>query len=530
MAEAGPSQTHDNDYDDDDDDDDDDDAIVLLSRDQRGAEPGEPTCVMCGRYGAYICDATDKDVCSVQCKREHLARVQKVVNESSQPAKEIASQPNQLDAYEQLISDKTLLTNVQAASCSLTHLQAQVFPAIRSGADVKVCANSSTNRSLSYLIPGVESVHHYNSTSDDDDDGSDYKYSVPSMLIIGPSRHSCSQLEVLTKQLISGLPNMRTALVVGGVPIANQIYRLKSGIQIIIATPERLLDILADHSYCVELSSISILAVDELDTILGAGLQDHLLTLINTLPHDRQSIVLYARPSSDIDKLASKIVNKQMLTVSQEEPLPVFTTHLVYWVEEAAKKDRLMGLLADETFFRCPMVVFVGSKMGSVLLAESVHKQLGIAVLALHGSMTPEKRDAVVNDFAAGKIQLLITSTMLTLLRDSLQCQQLIIFDMPQSFSSFTELVELVIPSVHSQVVSFINKSNQVLFSHLVSFLQPLGVRLPQQLARHVPKHQLNGSKRPPHHYSSGSRKRQMRSIDLTKQDDLVSFIKKNRV
>ena len=199
MAEAGPSQTHDNDYD---DDDDDDDAIVLLSRDQRGAEPGEPTCVMCGRYGAYICDATDKDVCSVQCKREHLARVQKVVNESSQPAKEIASQPNQLDAYEQLISDKTckiikmihclqvyllVLTNVQAASCSLTHLQAQVFPAIRSGADVKVCANSSTNRSLSYLIPGVESVHHYNSTSDDDDDGSDY------------SKANCHNLNALIK-------------------------------------------------------------------------------------------------------------------------------------------------------------------------------------------------------------------------------------------------------------------------------------------------------------------------------------------
>jgi len=79
--------------------------------------------------------------------------------------------------------------------------------------------------------------------------------------------------------------------------------------------------------------------------------------------------------------------------------------------------------------------------------------------------------------------------------------------------------VELVIPSVHSQVVSFVNKSNQVLFSHLLSFLQPLGVRLPQQLIHHVPKQLQTGNKRHHHDDHTGSsRKRQMRSIDLTKQ------------
>jgi len=97
MAAAECSQAH----------SDDGEETVLLSRDQRGAEPGEPTCIMCGRYGAYICDATDKDVCSVQCKREHLASIQRISNESGQPTtKQIASsQSSELDVYEQFISD-----------------------------------------------------------------------------------------------------------------------------------------------------------------------------------------------------------------------------------------------------------------------------------------------------------------------------------------------------------------------------------------------------------------------------------------
>jgi len=97
MAEAGPSQPGPN--------NEDNEEIVLLSGDQREAEPGEPTCIMCGRYGAYICDATDQDVCSVQCKREHLARVQK-----SNPAKDSASTTSQLDIYEQFISDERCKT------------------------------------------------------------------------------------------------------------------------------------------------------------------------------------------------------------------------------------------------------------------------------------------------------------------------------------------------------------------------------------------------------------------------------------
>ena len=103
MAEAECSQAH----------SDDSEEIILLSRNQRGAEPGEPTCVMCGRYGAYICDATDKDVCSVQCKREHLACTQRISNESSQSVtKEIASlQSSELDGYEQFISDNRCKLN-----------------------------------------------------------------------------------------------------------------------------------------------------------------------------------------------------------------------------------------------------------------------------------------------------------------------------------------------------------------------------------------------------------------------------------
>lgn len=245
----------------------DEEKVVEFSKDQRLAKPGEPVCTVCGRYGAYICDDTDQDVCSIQCKQAHLCSVQETSKKTPDTELPVTSRT----LFEHIVSDK-LLVNVQAVCCcsSPTHMQAQVISAIHSGSDVMVCSSSCRERQLSYLIPAVQAVHDDNSVSSHDLNES----SQPSMLIIAPSRHCCVELQELTKQLITGLPNMRTALIVGGAPLANQIYRLKSGIQIVIATTERLLDILVDHSNYIDFSSLSILVVDELDVLLEAGLQD----------------------------------------------------------------------------------------------------------------------------------------------------------------------------------------------------------------------------------------------------------------
>ena len=97
--------------------------------------------------------------------------------------------------------------------------------------------------------------------------------SVPLAVILGPTRELCMQIEVLAKLFCKGLSNMKTALIVGGNPLSQQLHRLDQGIQILIATPGRLNDIIERHSDRCDLSYVQIFVIDEVDTMLQLGFQ-----------------------------------------------------------------------------------------------------------------------------------------------------------------------------------------------------------------------------------------------------------------
>ncbi|CAG8613725.1 10418_t:CDS:2 [Ambispora gerdemannii] len=349
--------------------DEDEDPVKEYSTQQRNALPGEPNCVVCGRYGEYICDETDHDVCSIECKNldielskitpavaapdnapiEQTTTVQTPVprlpplqNPTSDllhvkltgyfPHPEISCMTesqlfsilstNQINCLGKHIPrpilnfahcrlPETIYKNLQQIEIHKpTPIQMEVIPAGLEGRDVLASAATGSGKTASFLIPiivHVFALSQYYKNVDNSNGG-------PYALIMAPNRELCAQIEQHTKSLIQGLPNMKTVLLVGGHPIPNQIHRLQQRIQIAIATPGRFLDI---YNQCEEtynfFTNIHILVLDEVDMMFKMGFETQLMKILENLQiplglSHRQTLMFSATIPKNIESIASSIL------------------------------------------------------------------------------------------------------------------------------------------------------------------------------------------------------------------------------
>ncbi|KAI9467952.1 MAG: P-loop containing nucleoside triphosphate hydrolase protein [Benjaminiella poitrasii] len=307
-----------------------DEEIKQFSSDQRLAEPDEPTCVVCGKYGEYINNDTDQDVCSLQCKaintdlnqrrhqhkkqprhpvmvhtqlHEYVAAVLHAKLTNYQEPKSISEQipeqvqqmleahdvqikgvhiPNPFSTYDQLqqILGDRLLSNIESLGWSMaTGIQRQAVTIALAGRDMVMTAPKGSGKTGAYLIPLL--VHCMSLSRWDQHK----RRAGPYALIISPTRELCNQIETVCKQLAKGICNMRTGLLIGGEPIPTQLYRLKKGVQIIIGTPGRILEIASQHSPLLRLSKVQLLVMDDLDAILSNGFGSQVKQILGKFPN-----------------------------------------------------------------------------------------------------------------------------------------------------------------------------------------------------------------------------------------------------
>lgn len=235
--------------------------VKSFSKTQRWAEPGEPVCVVCGRYGEYICDRTDEDVCSLECKAKHLLQVKEKEEKSklSNPQK-ADSEPEsplnasyvykehpfilnlQEDQIENLKQQLGILVQGQEVTrpiidfehCSFpevlnhnlkksgyevpTPIQMQMIPVGLLGRDILASADTGSGKTAAFLLPVIMRAL--------------FESKTPSALILTPTRELAIQIERQAKELMSGLPRMKTVLLVGGLPLPPQLYRLQQHVKV----------------------------------------------------------------------------------------------------------------------------------------------------------------------------------------------------------------------------------------------------------------------------------------------------------
>uniref|UniRef100_A0A1X7TXZ4 RNA helicase n=1 Tax=Amphimedon queenslandica TaxID=400682 RepID=A0A1X7TXZ4_AMPQE len=474
--------------------------VIQHSREQRWPLEGEPVCIVCSRYGEYVLDETDEDVCSIECKTVRLEILKKSQSPLAEKKEIIKStddgmSPEQLEAFykmmqlevrgsnvpgpitdwSQLPLDPQLRSNLHSSGFNtVTPVQTLIVPAILKKRDLLVCSATGSGKTLSFLLPLVQLMSLLPAD--------------PVVLVLSPTRELCQQIEEQAKLLMKGIPGMRTALLIGGVPIANQLHRLKSNVKLLIATPARLLDILTNHgkSLCLS-SSLQVLVVDEVDSLYQMGFEEQLQSISKHLPSKKQSLFFSATIPPKIETLATETLhNPLFITVGTPNTSSVNVRHIVLWVEEEAKKKHLFTFLKDKDTFCPPVIIFVNSRKGTLLLAEAIDKACDVAAIALHGEMEQERRSAILSGFLAGKYEAVVATGVLARGLDLHNVKQIFIFDAPSTIDEFIHQVGRSSRlGSKGWAITFINNTDKSIFTGLVDLLEPLGVDLPAQLLHH---------------------------------------------
>ncbi|VFV34996.1 probable atp-dependent rna helicase [Lynx pardinus] len=460
--------------------------VKSFSKTQRWAEPGEPVCVVCGRYGEYICDKTDEDVCSLECKAKHLLQVkekeerlklsspQKADSEPEAPLNAFyvyKEHPFILNLQEDQIENlkrqlgivvqgqdvtrpiidfehcgfpEALNLNLKKSGYEVpTPIQMQMIPVGLLGRDILASADTGSGKTAAFLLPVITRALCESKT--------------PSALILTPTRELAIQIESQAKELMSGLPRMKTVLLVGGLPLPPQLYRLRQHVKVIIATPGRLLDIIKQSS--VELRGIKIVVVDE--TILVSA----------TIP-------------ASIEQLGSQLLHNPVRIITGEKNLPCSSVRqIILWVEEPAKKKKLFEILNDRKLFKPPVLVFVDCKLGADLLSEAVQKITGLKSVSIHSEKSQTERKNILKGLLEGDYEVVVSTGVLGRGLDLISVRLVVNFDMPSSMDEYVHQVGRVGRlGQNGTAITFINNNSKRLFWDVAKRVKPTGSILPPQL------------------------------------------------
>jgi ATP-dependent RNA helicase RhlE len=280
-----------------------------------------------------------------------------------------------------------------------TPIQAAAIPVVVTGKDLKACAQTGTGKTAAFSLPLLQRLlPHANSST------SPAKHPVRA-LILTPTRELAIQVYDNLKEYGKYLP-YRIACVYGGTDIKPQIAELKLGVEFLVATPGRFLDLVEQKA--VSLHSVQALVLDEADRMLDMGFIPDIQRILNMLPKTRQGLLFSATFSTEIQRLADTMLqNPEYIEVAKRNSVSETITHQVHPVAESRKMALLVNLLRTGTMNQA--LVFVRTKQGCSRLARSL-QHAGIKSDAIHGDKSQSERMKALNAFKNGEIQTLVAT------------------------------------------------------------------------------------------------------------------------
>jgi len=316
-----------------------------------------------------------------------------------------------------------LLQSIQEQGYSEpTPVQQKAIPPILLGRDVMAAAQTGTGKTASFTLPMLQRLKGHASTS-----VSPARHPVRA-LILAPTRELAAQVEESARTYGKHIP-LRVASVFGGVPIDPQIAALRAGVEILVATPGRLLDHI--QSKTVMFHAVEFLVLDEADRMLDMGFLPDIKRIIAMLPAKRQTLLFSATYSDEIRKLAAQWLRDPVqVEVAPRNAMTEMVTHTVYKVDSRAKRDSLVQLLRERDMKQ--VLVFCNTKIGANRLAYRLQKDdLGAA--AIHSDRTQGERMQALAEFKEGKVRILVATDIAARGLDIEQLPFVVNFDMPSN-------------------------------------------------------------------------------------------------
>ena len=304
-----------------------------------------------------------------------------------------------------------------------TPIQTQAIPLVLAGHDVMGAAQTGTGKTASFGLPLLERLIPSANTS-----MSPARHPVRA-LVLTPTRELADQVHE-NLQSYAKYTGLRTACVFGGVDIHTQQDALRRGVEVLVATPGRLLDHIEQRN--TALGQVQIVVLDEADRMLDMGFLPDISRILKLLPVKRQSLMFSATFSPEIKKLASNFLNSpKLVEVARENSTAKTITQRLFEVHDSEKVDALLDLLDDEMCDDAKnILVFVNSKICCRRLARTL-SQYGIAADAIHGDKTQDERIKTLDAFKRGELRVLVATDVAARGLDIADLPVVINYDVP---------------------------------------------------------------------------------------------------
>jgi ATP-dependent RNA helicase RhlE len=304
-----------------------------------------------------------------------------------------------------------------------TPIQEQAIPVGLTGGDVLGCAQTGTGKTAAFALPVLQRLGHT-------------RGATPRALVLAPTRELAMQIGESVRALGAFVP-LRSTVIYGGVGYDSQEQALRRGVDIVIATPGRLLDHVQRKT--IRFDALQILVLDEADRMLDLGFINDIKRLVALLPKQRQTMMFSATMPPAIRALADALlVNPTTVSVAPPASTVEEVTQIGHPVDHSRKKALLVHLLGDGEMQRT--IVFTRTKHGANHLAEHLTRE-GHAASALHSNKSQSARVRALGDFKSGRARVLVATDIASRGIDVPEVSHVVNFDVPNTYEDYVHRI-----------------------------------------------------------------------------------------
>ena len=315
------------------------------------------------------------------------------------------------------LSEPILRAIAEEGYTSPTPIQAKSIPAVLKGGDLLAAAQTGTGKTAGFTLPILQRLSSTPKASGK---------RLLRVLILTPTRELAAQVQesVLTYGKYTGL---KSTVIFGGVGANPQIKAIAGGLDILVATPGRLLDLMSQK--WVSLNDIEILVLDEADRMLDMGFLRDIKKILAALPKKRQNLLFSATFSTEIKQLADGLLNSpELIEVARSNSANEAIAQLIHPVDRTKKHPLLAHLIKSNDWKQ--VLVFTRTKHGANKLVTQLEKD-GITSMAIHGNKSQTARTKALADFKAGKLTALVATDIAARGIDIDQLPHVVNYDLP---------------------------------------------------------------------------------------------------
>ncbi|MEZ2419716.1 DEAD/DEAH box helicase [Luteibacter sp. RCC_6_2] len=298
-----------------------------------------------------------------------------------------------------------------------TPIQAAAIPEVLAGHDLMAAAQTGTGKTAAFALPVLQRLAR--------DERNEGRRPIRA-LILTPTRELAAQVQENLRDY-GKYVRLSSTVIFGGVGMGNQLQALRRGVDIVVATPGRLLDHMQQRS--VDLSKVDVLVLDEADRMLDMGFLPALKRILAAVPRQRQTLLFSATFAPEIKALAQQFMREpREISTTPANTVANTVTHVVHPVDAAAKRDLLLHILSQDS--RRQTLVFGRTKHGADKLVRHL-EQSGVKAAAIHGNKSQNARTRALSDFKSGRVTVLVATDIAARGIDIDQLPVVINFDLP---------------------------------------------------------------------------------------------------